>query len=562
MTGKLIDLGNKVECLIAKREPVCVALYQPAADLTMSDAGGPNYASNREAITAKISNFLHQANEIGSQLIILPEFSTPINILVDICEGTLKCQVGTFLVLPLESLLVSDYQKLNETIGKTCLKMVLGELGKSHAATTWVNSCAIIAITEDGIEVYVQPKRYESNPEFGNLCRGDDYFVFKGDGLSLSVFICADANDSDTYLEQFNETRKCTRGAYFIHTQWNPKPQHGLYDDFWKRIILTDNNILISLNMAINSKIQQGCKMETIPLSCTRVACSGDAKRDEKYMSAKIYTAFKSIFRDKSGLIFNLAYPSDSCHFLVLRRPYENVSDAVNQTNNFLLSSQMFLSDNGTFVECMRENIASSFINYLFKINTEFKDIIIDQIKSLTFEEIEMFIASCLQEEKYTWLKKDILERPFIWSTFFSSLGIPGEYSKNSMDLFITTLKKIDQYGSFDYRIMPFEKISRYPINLISTNNDSYGWIFNCRGLSDVRISEDVSKSLLAADCIRKGSTITLFPTNCTAAFNADVFEKNILNAARRISDPTDNLSQDFDVTSPETRPRIRVNVL
>lgn len=81
MTGKLIDLGNKVECLIAKREPVCVALYQPAADLTMSDAGGPNYASNREAITAKISNFLHQANEIGSQLMIWSGEDKPANVL-------------------------------------------------------------------------------------------------------------------------------------------------------------------------------------------------------------------------------------------------------------------------------------------------------------------------------------------------------------------------------------------------------------------------------------------------------------------------------------------------
>lgn len=562
MGVKHIDLGNRVECLIAKREPVCVALYQSMTDLTVSDTRGPCYDSNRGATISKVGNFLRHANKVGSQLIILPEFATPLDILADICKGNFKFAEGTLLVLPLESLLVPDYQKLNEIKGTTGLNMVLGELGKSNSATTWVNACAIVAITRDGVAVFVQPKRFEANPEYGSLCCGVDYFVFKGEGLSLSVFVCADANNSDIYLPQFKDTRNAGRGAYFVHTQWNSKPQHDLYDDFWKKIILTDNNILISLNMATNSEIRQGGKTEVIRLPFTRIACTGDAKRDEKYMSSKIYTAFKSIFRGKFGTIFNLAYPHDSCHFLVLRRPYEGVNDAVNLTNNFLLSSQMFLSDNDTFVECERENITLSFIKYLFNINADFNGGIIDQIKALTFEDIEILIASCLQEEKYTWLKINILERPFIWSTFFSPLGIPSDHSKDSMDLFITTLKKIDQCGTFGYRIMPFEKITRYPINLISTNDDGYGWIFNCKGLSDVRIGEEVATSLLNTDCIRKGSTITLFPTNCTAAFCADVFEKIIINAARKISDPVNNLIQDFDVTSPETRPSIKVIVL
>lgn len=564
MNCKLIELGNKVDCLIAKRKPAVVALYQPMLALTVTDIGGPCYDSNREAAVSKVEAFLSHANEKGFQLIILPEFATPIEILINICKGTIRLSESTLLVLPLEALSLTEYRDLTDNIGKIASKLELCGLEKHHVGTTWVNACAVVAVTSEGVEVYVQQKRWASVPEVGTLCCGSDYFVFRGNGIAMSVFVCADANEADVYGEQIKNTRTAAHGSYFVHIQWNQQPRYEIYKEFWRRIIATDpdDNILLSLNMAAKSSIRKSGGTETISLPFTFVAFSGDAKIDEKYMTLQTYSTFKSVFRNKWGTIFNIAYPYDSCHLIVLRRPYEVVDDAVNSTKTFLISSKMFLSDSGTFAEYLREDIASSFIKYLVNINARLKDEIINQIKDLTFEDIEILIASCLQEEKYKWLEKDILLRPFIWSTFFSPLGIQNEYSRDAIDYFVTTLKKLDQCNALGYRIMPFEKISRYPINLVSNNDDGYGWIFNCKGLSDVRISEAVTTSLLNTDCIRKEIIITLFPTNCTAAFCADVFEKIIINAARKISDPVDNLSQDFDVTSPEARPSIRVNVL
>jgi hypothetical protein len=559
-----IDFGDKIECLVAKREPVIVALYQPMLDLTVTDIGGPCYDSNRDDAVSKVGAFISHANELGAQLIILPEFATPIEILTNICNGTLRLSESTLLVLPLEALSLAEYGNLTDRIGTIASKLELGRLGTLHAGTKWVNACAVVAVTSEGVEVYVQPKRFASPPETSTLSCGTDYFIFTGRGIAMSVFVCADANDSGIYEDQIDETKMAKTGRYFVHTQWNLKPTYDLYDEFWRKIIANDptQNILFSLNMAAQSEIKQGDQKDVISLPFTRVACSGDTKIDEKYMKPNTYTAFKSVFRNNWGTIYNLVYPYDSSHFLALRRPYEMVDDAVNQTKTFLISSQMFLSKNGSFVEYTKDDIASLFTKYLVNINDSFKEETIAQIKALSFEDIEMLIASFLQEKKYIWLKRDILERPFIWSTFFSPLGIISDTSRNSMDFFITTLKKIDQCDTFGYRIIPFEKINRYPINLISNSNDGYGWVFNCKGLSDVRISEDVAALLLKTDYIRKGSVITLFPTNYTDAFCANDFEKNIINTGIEIFDPVNNLSQDFDVTSPEARPRIRVNVL
>lgn len=558
-----IDFDDKIECLIAKREHVIVALYQPLQDLIVTNIGGPCYGPNRQDTISKVWAFLSHANELGAHLIILPEFATPIEILLNICDRTLKLSERILLVLPLEALSLAEYDNLKNRVGTTASKFHMGRLGTSHAGTTWVNACAVVAITEDGIEVYIQPKRYASPAEKISLCCGTDYFIFTGRGIALSVFVCADANDPNIYGQQINETKTAKAGRYFVHTQWNPKPTYDLYDEFWRKIIATDptQNVLFSLNMAAQSGISQDDQKATISLPFTRIACSGDTRIDEKYMKPNTYTAFKSIFRDKWGTIYNLVYPYDSAHFLALRRPYEMVDDAVNQTRSFLLSSKIFLSNAGGSVEYTKDEIASSFISYLRNANADFKESIIDQIKALTFEDIEILIASCLQEEKYTWLKKEILSRPFIWSTFLKSLGIESDCACNAMDHFVTTLKKIDDCNALDYRIMPFESVSRYPINLIS-DNDGHGWVFNCKGLSDVRTCEQVAKLLRGLDAnIRKGSTITLFPTNNTAAFSTDDFEKKIMRAAIEIFEPFNNLSQDFDITSPESRPRIRVNI-
>lgn len=561
---KRVDFGDEIECLVAKREPVLIALYQPFLDLTITETLGPSYDSARDNAISKIKAFLCQATELKSQLIVLPEFTTPKEIIIDICKKKLKFSEGTLIIMPIEALSLSDYYSLTEEIRKTVSKFEMAGLKEPNPSITWVNACAIVAVTRNGIEVFIQPKRYASNSERDTLCCGNDYFVFNGNGITMSLFVCADANDSEIYLSQIRDTRNAAHGSYFVHTQWNRQPTHDLYNEFWRQIIMTDDNTLISLNWAAKSGIRKGNAIDdAIFLPLTRVACSGTIKRDDKYMTASTFTAFKSAFREnKHGTIFNLAYPHECCHFLTIRRPHEAVNDFVNASKTFLKNSCMYFSDDDTLIEYKREILASSFMKYIIDNYKDINESILGRVIALIFEDIEMFIASCLMEDKYKWLEIDVLKRPFIWASFFSSLGIPSIYSKDSIDLFATTIKKIDQCEALGYLIQPFETISMYPINLHSKEDNGYGWIFNCRGLSNHILSEKVSKAFQDIVGIPKGALITLFPTNCTAEFSADTFQKKILIAARDVSQPFDALSQDLDIRSPETRPKIRISAL
>jgi len=237
------------------------------------------------------------------------------------------------------------------------------------------------------------------------------------------------------------------------------------------------------------------------------------------------------------------------------------VDDVVNRTKSFLITSQMFLLTANTFKEYPRDYAVQAFTRYLTDTHGITDQDILNKLVSLTFEDIEILIASCLMEAKYKWLERDLLSRPFIWSTFFSTLGIDNPYSHDSMDFFATTLKKFNDCEVLGYSILPPETISRYPINLVN-NDGGYAWIFNCRGLSDMRISQQTSSLLQLVKDIPKGSTITLIPTNFTAEFHADVFKKQVINTARDISEPTDALIQDFDVRRADANPRMEVRLL
>jgi hypothetical protein len=560
-----IDLEDKIECLTAKRAPIIAALWQPKVELELNDTCGPRYHSDRKSIIDRVNSFLSIADQMGSRLTILPEFTTPTDTLIAICKGSIKLTIGTLLILPLEALSLDEYANLMDSILETGAVPINVKIAKQHSTANWVNVCAIVAITSGCIQVYLQPKRFASTEEAAGLCCGQesDYFVFHGRGIGLTVFVCADANERGIYGPQIDKTREIAKGSFFVHTQWNPKADYDIYDGFWREIVTTDpnRNILFSLNVATMSGVKQGDSIQKILIPMTRIARSGDAKRNTLYMKAQSFSAFKSVFREKWGMIFNLAYPHDCCHIIEIRRPFEMETDSVDTVKEFLISSKILtMKDNG-FEECSKDVLSDRFTSYL-KSKYVIEEELLERLIALSFEQIEVFLASCLQEEKYFWLGRDLLSRPFIWSVFFSDLGITNAFSRNSVDLFVTVLNKLNECRALGFQILPPCGTAVYPINLTSPSDGNYGWIFNCKGLSDVAIAEQVSRFLSDVTALPQGRTITLFPTNCSSNFRAETFELNVRQTALCISDPKNAFNGNLDIRIPDSNPNIRVNPL
>jgi hypothetical protein len=554
---RVIEFGDKINCLIAKREPVLIGLYQPRLDLRIDNSRGPHYdVLKKDSVVSKVKEFLALAGGAGAHIIIFPEFTIPIDILTAICERTIALQTGTMLILPLETMAANGYQEMTDHLRSNVYRLEAGALGSAHLGANWVNPCAIVAITTDGLEVFIQPKRYASTAESSNLRVGMDYFIFRGDGLAMTVFVCSDANDQGIYGPQINDTRREASGRYFIHTQWNPKPSYNIYDDFWGKIISSDSssyNTLISINVASKSIIEKdGFPPETTSVPLTRIACSGDARRHEKYMDPKTFPAFKSTFENKNGHILNFVYPHGSGYIIEMGRPYELLNHVVNATRVFLIGCKMFVFEETRTREASKSEFMSFFRSDL---TAKYADVSTESVEEFTFEEIEIFIASCILEERYKWLDRNILSRPLIWSAFYSSLGVVNPYSNESIDFFVKCLRKLTECRTRGYLPMALKKIDEYPMNLIHQDGNKYGWLFNCKSLSDVIIAECIGRLISDGTDIRKGSSVTLFPTNYTSEFRLEIVRK----AAIMIDDPKDTSRKDYDVSDPKPSPFFEV---
>jgi hypothetical protein len=96
---RIIEFGEKLDCLIAKRQPVLIGLYQPRLDLRIDNSLGPHYhVLKKDSVILKVKEFLTFAGELGAYLIIFPEFTTPIDTLTAICDRTITLPTGTMLI--------------------------------------------------------------------------------------------------------------------------------------------------------------------------------------------------------------------------------------------------------------------------------------------------------------------------------------------------------------------------------------------------------------------------------------------------------------------------------
>jgi predicted amidohydrolase len=494
----------------------------------MTNERGPHYGTSREDAIRKGKLFFDLAKNRNASLIIFPEYSAPRELLFALCSQPDRLLTGSFIVLPLEALSIQEYEQVVTSING----MDRCQCDHLDVATQptggFVNLCSIIAITESAVKVYFQPKRWASILEESRLCIGSDFYCFRGSGISLTVMICADGNQPDTYEDQIRTTMEAARGSYFIHTQWNPEPRYPIYEDLWRRIISSDragSNLLMSVNVASGS-LAGGQPTTRVKVPYDSIACSGNGQPDKKYMSPRNLIAFKSLLEQKRyGQVLNFIFPYDCAHIATVKRPFENPSHAVNMTDTLLHDSRTF------FFSSEYNELDGKYANESIKKLLEEKKIAIpeDCFAQFTPEEIEIFIASCLLQEKYKWLEHDILSRPLIWLSFYHDI-IENQDAEDSVDYFSQCLDRMKTCEGQGYEPLPASTIRQYPINLKHKEDNSIAWLFHCRGLSADRIEAKVRDLLVRYVQKATKSRLRLFPIDSSGDLRIDKIQMSSLS--------------------------------
>lgn len=552
-----IDFGDKIDCLVAKKDPIIVALYQPKLNLVSTDTLGPHFeSSGKDGEINKIRKFIELSNSHGAKLLISPEYGASLEILYSICRREIDIPQGTLIILPIESISYEKYQNLKseiEVIKKCdCIKL---DVINSHLDGGCVNACAILAFLPNKIKVFLQPKRFASNVERSILCEGKDYFVFDGDGIAMTILICSDANEPKLFNDQIEQTIKKSKACFIVHTQWNPKANYSIYDDLWRGVISSgdEKHVLISANTASGSSVAGSNEVIEIPF--VSISCGGDGKPDEKYMNERKLYAFKSLFEQKKyGQVMNFVYPHDGAHIVELRRPYEGIQHAANKTKTFLHSCKTFKFST-EYEELSKEYFVKTFHNSVKEENKgdDISDIL-ENLSSFTPEETEMFVSSCLMEEKYKWLDREILIRPVIWLTFYKSIIVNRE-AADSTNLFIQCLFFLRSCKDRGFLPFPMDKISNFPVNLKQEGNSAIGWLFHCKGLTSERVAIKSEELLSQLFNIRKTLKLSLFPINCRG-----LKSEMIKRASTYLTDDQQTIERKDVITDPF--PHIELEVI
>lgn len=539
----LIEFGQDIECLIAKTDPIVVSLYQPQLNLVANESLGPHHSADRiDAETAQIEAFLRLSFDRNSKLIVFPEYCFPQEVLLSICRHEIEIPAKTLLIAPLETISADHYRALKgeiETIGCECQEI---DITNNLMTGCCVNACAIVALKENGVSVFLQPKRHKSRWERASLCENQDYFIFKGSGVALTVLICSDANNTTTYDGQLLEMHTYT-GKFIIHTQWNPDANNGIYNEFWKRSLFWGGtergaSILISSNVATGSTIRQetdGSQVR-VPISHMRMGFNGDGKPDESYMSDDSFSAFKSII-DRThgkthGQCFNLIYPGHSAHILEIKRPYEGYGAPADRSSRFVHKCYTY-KYSGNFDLLTHQHLRDSIKQTLVReFGADGNDIenAFGLLIGHKIEDIEKLLSSCLIQVKYRWLAFDILKRPLIWALYYtdSSSNNSRESMRDSIDWFHKCLCKLEFCSTCGYAPVPIR--GNYPINLRNNTDNSNGWLFHCKGLSTVTSARNIADQIVGLQNIPLGCRLNLFAMGCDGQLQKNMIDRAMIS--------------------------------
>ncbi|MCG2722184.1 MAG: hypothetical protein L6290_09255 [Thermodesulfovibrionales bacterium] len=524
----IIDCEDKIDCLVAKKDPIVIAMFQPKITLSLADELGPRYGASRTDACHKADLFLTLAKNNNASLIVFPEYSAPKELLFTLCKQPDKLLPGSLVVLPLEALSPEEYEQLVNSIISIDKCQCIPLDVSTRLNGDFVSICALIEITESNVRVYFQPKRFPSKFETSGLCSGHDYFCFRGKGISLTVLICADGNQPDIYEKQIKETLEAAPGRYFIHTQWNPEPRYPIYEEMWRRIISSQRDgstFLISINVASDSSVDR-ISDTRVAVPYVSIACSGNGQPEKKYMSRRNFIAFKSLIeQERYGQVLNFIFPHDGAHIAEVKRPFESPTHAANITDTLLHRGKTFY-----FAENYIE-LDGKYANESIKTELEDRGISNkgEYFTEFTPEELEIFISSCLLQKKYTWLEHDILTRPLIWLSFYPRI-VENQRAKDAVDYFLQCLDHMNTCEDQGYEPRSAPTIRDYPINLTHKGKHDIGWLFHCRGLSAERIAGKVRDLLVVYVQTAAKSRLRLFPINCSGDLRIDKIQMSSLS--------------------------------
>lgn len=250
-------------------EPVTLSFIQPKGRLIRTEKRGPHYAKNDiEAACTEVGNFLKSSKVTQSQLVIAPEYFTPLLFMTRLSENQESYKPDdlfhphSLYILPIETIPIRDFHNLliKFRCGKWTVvdtEFAVKDMDLFKIKEMCVNTCAIIIVTATEKKVFFQHKYFRSQVEEDYFLPGKEVFVFCGMHYFLMNFICSDLNDCTPFFD-INKAAFRKAGGFITHVQWNPCPDFQLYETL--RSLYFDNTLgqnryLISVNWSPGSSI-------------------------------------------------------------------------------------------------------------------------------------------------------------------------------------------------------------------------------------------------------------------------------------------------------------------
>ncbi len=546
---KFVSL-NDASCLKGERSNVRVAVMQPQGRLYISDTLGPHYRdTDREDVDRRTSAFLNLVQNEEASLAIAPEYFAPLSTIQKVLEDPNTLRADCLYVLPIESLLLAQYDELIQE-GKKRYDCQETQLDDKQG--TSVNPCAILYRGDDQLKLFLQTKMFESDPEYKNLKPGVEFFIVEGKHMALIVLLCSDANHAP-YHAIWTDNASSKPGAYIIHVQCNRSPDFENYKNFWNAILNHEsgrNRVVITLNWGIGTEVlTEGGKYFQIPRSRSRILRGRILERDSYYptrSAAGIHLQHHYCGSRNKWEVWHVIPGTEHCQVLDMKRPFENIdASLVSRRDGVERCSYFERSTEGDqFNNTIPTGLARKFWEKCEELGVELE--VYDQITGLSLCEIERLCYSILIRKNDSWLRKDVDERiPTL------ALVCYCENQKSCSDQTLRCSKRENQWtADLEYfcrclevfhvsylkanELLNVQPCRIYPFNLVNKTNEPVGWLFHGQGKMARRLEKDIGVILSEINVEEIKRQIYICPFKADGSIKAE----KIFAKPEDVSDP------------------------
>ncbi len=552
-TQKVVSLSD-ASCLKADRSNLSVSVIQPQGRLYISDELGPHYHdSDKDDADSRTRAFLNLVQNEKTSLAISPEYFTPISAIQKILKDPKALRADCLYVLPIESLLLDQFDALIQEGNKRydCEHTELDQKsGKS------VNPCAILYRNNDQMKLFLQVKIFESDPEYRNLKPGKEFFVVEGQDMALIVLLCSDANYAP-FHEIWTASASTKPGAYIIHAQCNRSPDFENYRSFWNSIFnheLGPNRLVFSLNWGIGTEVvtEEGMKFK-IPRSRSRIM-RGKISIMESYYpkrsAAGIHLQQVDCGSRNKREVWHIIPGTEHCQVLEMNRPFENLdASLVSRRDGVAVCSYYERSEKGDqFVKTtLPTGLTRKFWKKCEVFGVGSDDY--DHFEGLSLCELERLCYSILIRGKDSWLKEDVDERiPTV--ALVCNCENPKSCNDNTLRCYnrengwttdqeyVCRCLRVFYMSSFraeeNLNVLPGRI---YPFNLVDDSKNPVGWLFHGQGKTARNLEKkiEIILSEIKIEYIRKQIFI------CPFGVDGSIKSEKMFEKPADVTDPRDD---------------------